>query len=514
MIRKIKLAVMTLLVAGVCTSCGLLDTTSDEKLSGDEMWDGATSKEVEGFANSMYYQFRDATMQSAYFILYSGDLRCAPIKAVNDPGKNKYINDLATNDLNQLRSDYSKDEDKNADAIMRWQNFYKVVQSANILIKEVERAAVSAQQKQAFIDEAVFMRSLAYFFLVRAFGDVPYYTTAYNNTSLGRTNMVTVLKNISADLEKIINDDPNADFLPWTYNSATQKATRASRGSVLALLMHVNMWLAGFDVQNKTAYYQKVVDFGKQLVDGNGGNYTLLPMNQSTTLFAGASSEGIFEIAQNLSYAEQGEVFDDGAVFSNKVTFTPFSNQKTAKVEYNRDFLRELYPPETEDNRVTNWFNKNIYSTMATDPVEITKFIHTDTYGSNSTITSNSGNQIVFRLADEILLYAEALAELGTDDAKANELVNQIRRRAGAPEIQNLSGQNLKDAIFWERMRELIGEGHYYYDLVRTRKICDRNYSLGYAMTLRQFEQGAWTWPISKAAQNQNTHISLNNYWE
>ena len=113
-----------------------------------------------------------------------------------------------------------------------------------------------------------------------------------------------------------------------------------------------------------------------------------------------------------------------------------------------------------------------------------------DYYGNNS-ITSNSGNQIVFRYAGALLLYAEALAALGTNDTKANELLNRIRHRAGASESFS-SGKELQDAIFWERQRELIGEGHYYYDLVRTGKISNIAYC-AHPIRRTDFNVGAWT---------------------
>ena len=109
---KIQFKIKSTMVAALCSavlfsSCGLMDTTSDEKLSGDEMWDGATTERVNGFVNSMYTEFRAAAMQKACYILYSGDLRCAPIESYSS-GEN-YITDLANNDLNGLREHYSGD---------------------------------------------------------------------------------------------------------------------------------------------------------------------------------------------------------------------------------------------------------------------------------------------------------------------------------------------------------------------------------------------------------------------
>ena len=239
---KIQFKIKSTMVAALCSavlfsSCGLMDTTSDEKLSGDEMWDGATTERVNGFVNSMYTEFRAAAMQKACYILYSGDLRCAPIESYSS-GEN-YITDLANNDLNGLREHYSGDGNVQADGIMSWREFYKVIQSANILIAEIGRTSVPKAEAEAFKAEAVFMRSLAYFFLVRNFGDVPYYTDAYHQEPLPRTNMVTVLQAIASDLNQILVDDPDAAYLPWAQVSLDKKAIRGSRGAVLALAEHI-----------------------------------------------------------------------------------------------------------------------------------------------------------------------------------------------------------------------------------------------------------------------------------
>lgn len=506
-----KTVVATLLSVVFFSGCDLMDTTSDEKLSGDEMWDGATTERVNGFVNSIYTGFRAATMQKACYILYSGDLRCAPIESYSN--SESYITYLMNNDLNGLRERYSNEGDVQADGIMSWKEFYKVIQSANILIAEIGRTSVPQAEAEAFKAEAVFMRSLAYFFLVRNFGDVPYYTDAYHQEPLPRTNMVTVLQAIASDLDRILTDDPEAAYLPWAQTSLDRKGVRASRGAVLALLMHVNMWLAGFDEANKISYYEATVKYGQQLVEQNEGAYSLVPLSQTKSLFRGGSSEGIFEIAQNLTYISGNEAFEYKAVFANEVMCSVYNPSRLSpNLCYTYDFLTRIFPPADVDNRVQVWFDENIYSTLDGDGKEILKFENPDVYNNEGDITANAGNQMVFRLADAILLYAEALAELGTDSGKACELLNRIRARAGASAL-SLSGSDLKDAIYWERVRELIGEGHYFYDLVRTGKVCDNRYCY-HPITRSDFREGAWTWPISKKAQENNTLITLNNYWE
>ena len=510
-LRTVALCLMTIALTG----CDLLYTESQEKLSGSEFWDGANSSDVRSFVNSIYSSLRKATMQDAAFFLLAGDMRCAPIDTKLDKTRNdgKYVVALSTNDLNLLRQTYTDDGDyRSAKWIMDWQEMYEVVQSANILIKEVDRASISDAEKQAFRDEGIFARCLAYFLLVRNFGAVPYYTNAYNAAPLPRTDMVTVLKNISAELQQVLDSDPDGNILPMT-RTGSDKGVKASRGAVLALMMHVNMWLAGFDEANAQAYYQKVVDCGAELVDNNGGSYSLVPITQMTSsLFKGASNEGIFEIVQNISYASGSETFSINSVFSNQVMYTPISGKKQANFFYPYDFMSKVYPSGQNDDRVTYWFNEYAYSTMDTYDSyrEITKFKNVDSWGDNT--TTNSGNYIVFRLGDAILLYAEALADLGTDDTKALELLNRIRQRANAPLMQ-VSGQDLKDAIYWERVRELIGEGQYFYDLVRTKRIFDSNFCW-HTITKADFNNGAWTWPIDREALTNNTNIELNNFWE
>jgi hypothetical protein len=165
-------------------------------------------------------------------------------------------------------------------------------------------------------------------------------------------------------LNQVLVDDPDVTCLPWTQYSSNKKAIRASRGAVLALLMHVNMWLAGFDESQKNTYYEAVVDYGDQLVEKSGSAYTLLPLSQTATLFRGGSNEGIFEIVQNLSYINGNEVFSQNAIYSNEVMYSVFDDRSRPYIQYTYDFLTRIYPPSESDERVTYWFNENIYSTM------------------------------------------------------------------------------------------------------------------------------------------------------
>ena len=86
---------------------------------------------------------------------------------------------------------------------------YRVVQGANIMMEEITNIqGLSGEEVERYRAECCFLRSLAYFFMVRLFGDVPYYTEAYFANPLPRTDKSVVLTNCLADLQSLLDNDP------------------------------------------------------------------------------------------------------------------------------------------------------------------------------------------------------------------------------------------------------------------------------------------------------------------
>lgn len=80
---------------------------------------------------------------------------------------------------------------------------------------------------------------------------------------------------------------------------------------------------------------------------------------------------------------------------------------------------------------------------------------------------TNPNNYRAIRLADVYLMAAEAYNSGNLGDGQARTYLNTVRTRVNLPDVQ-LSGVALGDAIFLERRLELVGEGHHFFDLVRT----------------------------------------------
>jgi tetratricopeptide (TPR) repeat protein len=83
---------------------------------------------------------------------------------------------------------------------------------------------------------------------------------------------------------------------------------------------------------------------------------------------------------------------------------------------------------------------------------------------------TNPNNYRAIRYADVLLMAAEANNRGGIDDAKAQEYLNMVRRRAFGDNNHDVTalGSALTEAIYHERRVELMGEGHRFFDLVRT----------------------------------------------
>lgn len=89
---------------------------------------------------------------------------------------------------------------------------------------------------------------------------------------------------------------------------------------------------------------------------------------------------------------------------------------------------------------------------------------------------TNPNNYRSIRYSDVLLMAAEAYNRGGINDAKAVTYLNLVRRRAFGDLSHDISasGATLTDYIWAERRVELMGEGHRFFDLVRTGKAAQK----------------------------------------
>ncbi|RYG22236.1 MAG: RagB/SusD family nutrient uptake outer membrane protein [Chitinophagaceae bacterium] len=509
--KKITFILFTSLVLTSLSSCkNFLNVTPIDNLSGNNFW--KSTSDVEKYTNGLYARLRTkfTTLSSAptsgNYLFNAADLRCARVTIQSGvTGMAEFIqNDVrAANDV----SAYLPDVFGN---INKWQVWYDVIQGANIMVKEVgdmDPAVISEAQRKTYQAEAIFLRNFCYFFMVRLYGDVPYYTEAYNEKALPRMPQVQVMKNAIADLMAVKGN------LPIRYDDQAKNGNRAMRGAAIGLLMHMNQWTASFDKGNEEPYYRATLTLAEELATYT--QYSLVrPFNvqNNKKLFKGGTNEVLFEFIANVNY---GEGFMQLAYSSDFFSHYPLKGNIT-KTEsngyYEAEFMGKLFPLGEPDLRRDVWlesYDKGNYT------FQLKKYTNTYISGTDYTVY-NDDNMVVFRLADMLLLAAEAANKL-SEDAKALLYVNQVRDRAGKTPLAS-GGEDLDYDIYLERTRELFCEGQYFYDLVRTRRILPGDapgsqISPARTISPADFNNGAWTWSIDESALNNNPYMTLNNYW-
>jgi hypothetical protein len=85
----------------------------------------------------------------------------------------------------------------------------------------------------------------------------------------------------------------------------------------------------------------------------------------------------------------------------------------------------------------------------------------------STVITDGPSDFVVLRYADVVLMQAEVEKEL-SNTGQAATYLNMIRTRAGLANTNAVSQSDLREAIALERRLELVGEGHRWFDLLRT----------------------------------------------
>jgi len=503
--KNLKYLLVIAIILFVNPGCKkFLNVTPIDALSGNNFWQ--TRQDVEGFTNGIYARLRDKI--GGGVLIPAIEVRGNFVKVVGtiDNSGNNVFNNLIINNLKPVVT-ATTTYDNRLKTIMNWKAWYDIIAASNILYYEIDNvpsSSLSDAEKRRYKAEAVFTRNLSYMFICKLFGDAIYYTEAYNSKALPRIPQLEVMKKCIADMSAAKND------LPASYTDVSLVGFRPTKASAVALLMHLNMWAAAWDNGDKANYYKAVLALGEEMATYK--NYTVLPITTENTMriFKGRTAENLFGILQDYNYGETFAQYSNYSYFFSHYPYRGTVTKTTSFMAYDKDYITKLFPAGTPDARLSVWFeNYNADN----NTFQFKKFINVYATGSGTSLNVNSDDSaIIFRLPDALLLAAEAAAELG-DDATARGYVNQVRVAASAPALTS-TGETLKDDIYKERCRELIGEGHFFFDLVRTKRAVNTEYSKA-VISVGNFNNGAWTWPLTISTQERsaNPYLVGNNFW-
>ena len=348
----------------------------------------------------------------------------------------------------------------NDDGVIRstWLNYYNIISRANLLLSKIEPLDKAAlPNKDVYMGEAKFLRALAYFDLVRIYGDVPMVTVPTTIEEAYKTGREKVSK-IYSDV--IIKDLQAAEAsLPVKYSGSD--VGRATKGAAKSLLGKV--YLTTRDFVKAEAKLKEVTTMG----------YALLP--KYTDLFDYTKdehhSEYIFDIEYEQGLSGEGNSFTTN--FSPKNPAIAAFYGVTGGQNGNNNPPRSLFAifpagDLRKDITAADGFTDNngvFYPLIPTsnDVATFTKKYMTRLLAAND----SRANWKVIRYADVLLLLAEALNENGKTN-EALTYLNIVHKRAGLSDYAGLSQTDARENIYLERRLELSFEGHRWFDLVRT----------------------------------------------
>jgi len=338
-----------------------------------------------------------------------------------------------------------------------WLDYYKLIYLANEILTRIEDVEpTSVTKKDQFVGEASFLRALAYFDLVRFFGDVPLLLRPLSISEAYQTGR----ESVPVVYEAIIQDLLVAEAsLPSSYSGI--ELGKPTSGAAKSLLGKV--FLTVKDYGKAEEKLQEVTTMGYKLLD----NFE--------DLFDYSKDEHHSEYIFDVEY-ESG-LGDLGSPFSN--VFLPKSVGSTADryfgvvggaEENNNPTMDLLNAYDEGDLRrdITVTDGRGFYD----DEGVFHSFVQIETF-SRKHMAPTTGlydspvNWKILRYADVLLMYAEVLNENGKTIESLNFL-NQVRKRAGLPDFSSSDKDEIRQAVLKERRLELALEGHRWFDLLRT----------------------------------------------
>lgn len=339
-----------------------------------------------------------------------------------------------------------------------WAQNYSGISRANAAINNISKMSlIDDSLRSRLIAEASFLRALFYFNLVRFYGDVPLILglQSVQDAYIRQSPKEEVYKQIIKDLEFA------EDNLPLRYNN--KDLGRVTKGAAIILLGKV--YLTKHDFQKCVNTLSEVIEregkYGYGLFDNFGDNFKLATQNGKETIFAVHYSvppghQNIKMRAEMPKYSIPGgrvPGISGNSWEADIPTMDLYSRYIDGDTRKDVTFKTEYVSPEN---------SKTIKSSI---PMFGKYFEETITNNGHCTI-----NTPIIRYSDALLMYAEALNEIGKV-SKAIPLLNRVRERAFHDpdhDYHGLTQSELRNEIYIERRLEFAGEGKRWFNLVRT----------------------------------------------
>ena len=320
-----------------------------------------------------------------------------------------------------------------------WGNLYNGVNLANLLLENIDKAAVSEAKKDVIKGEALFLRGFYYFLLVDHFGGVPLKLKG-SKTPDAADDVALPRSPVNLVYEQILKDMQAAEVLVKPI-SAYNHSGRVSQSVVQGMLARVCLTMAGAPLKDSSKFAdakmwaEKVINSGLHSLNPN---YKQIFVNHSRDLYD--TKESIWEVefygnTNTTALNVGGRLGILTGIFSGNEDYPGFcvDNYHTTNKLYNlymenpadlrRDVSIAAYRYGTGNAPILHLANQIYERATAKWRREYENLLPRSR-------SNTSTNFPLLRYSDVLLMYAEAENELNGPTTDAIDKINQVRRRA------------------------------------------------------------------------------------
>lgn len=494
-----KKYILFLLSGMLMTSCIDTEVLPNDVVIGEDFW--KTKDDVTSMVAAAYKEMSQASVIERCIVW--GDFRSDELE-VNEI----VFNDSKRTDLEEIKVGTMDYENQFSD----WASLYSVINKCNIVLEKAPQVVSidpSYTEGTLRTDESqmLALRALCYFYLVRAFRDVPVTDGAYFNSSqnfeIPQQAPLTVLDKCIEDLQKALQTPLSPDgYTDW------RSVGYINRDAINAILADVYLWRAS--MTGNLDDYDKCVDYCDAVIESKKARYLSDNQASGPSIIGNIDHDGYplypgeyayqYNFIQGNSMESIFELQLDGENISNSGLMHCYWNYDDKARTYGLMMAPASRFATAGDGNVFikdkdyRWF-ESCFNVQSADATQLTVFKMVSPTGTDNTeaslkpvtavitpgYTKIDQNWIVYRLTDVMLMKAEALVQLEASDAnnlqRAFSIVNTVNKRSlaisspTATDTLQFSSYNSKSAmeqlVLEERQRELCFEGKRWFDLMR-----------------------------------------------
>jgi tetratricopeptide (TPR) repeat protein len=444
--NKIFQVILTVTFVFGCLSCGdFLEENPVDRYTTDNFY--SSEQDAEAATNAVYQQLYSIYRREMFLL--------------NDLPADDHKNGLGMPNQHLQDLEFLRYTSENQFVRQMWQNNYSGISRANTAIENIPKITMREEMKNRFMAEAKFLRALFYFNLVRFYGDVPLVLKVESvQDAMGpRTDKEEVYNQIIEDLKFA------EEHLSIVYPSESGRATVGA-----AKILMGKVYLTKRDYPKAVEKLAEVIEneaaYGYGLHDDYGDNWKVATENGKEMVFS-------IELMEAPG-TSNGQMSLSGPKYSihkgGGVPGITGANEADIPTEdlYNRF--------SEEDERKNATFKLDYFSPKENVVYTSTIPLFGKYWEEGEVITSRCDVNIhVIRYADALLMYAEALNEVGETPTALIHL-NRVRARAFNNTDYNYAGlsqEEFRQAVLEERRLEFALEGHRWFDLVRSGRFVE-----------------------------------------